>query len=336
VPPLPCRAHRRRAPRRPPPRRHPGRSRSEAEAQTRDPFRARRQAGAWAGVIGSARSRRGRASASLSGVIGAARARAIAEWVPDTPASAALGDRSGMTRRPCGMPGPQGGATRRGQPRRLCGPSPRASLLGVIPGEAGAKRRRRPGTHSAPVGRTRARAGVIGSARSWRGRASASSESCGRGRRRGMGSGYARLRCARRAFRNDAAAVRHAGPPEVASRFGASPRGATVRRRAPRRPAASAASSTSAASERFPGCHQRSAGPPLLGVIPGEAGAKRRRRPGTHSAPGGRTRARAGVIGSARSRRGRASASSESCGRGPSRNGFRIRSPPLRSAGVPE
>jgi hypothetical protein len=62
-----------------------------------------------------------------------------------------------------------------------------SSLLGVIPGEAGAQRRRRPGTHSAPVDRQRAAPGAAGSARSTS--------------RNGFRTGS---RFARLAFRNDA------------------------------------------------------------------------------------------------------------------------------------
>jgi hypothetical protein len=110
---------------------------------------------------------------------------------------------------------------------------------------------------------------------------------------RGMGSGYARLRCARRSFRNDAAAAGHPG----VTRGGPAHRGQLQRPRGPRprlspRPLLGVISS--AASERSRLAIEDPPRRPLLGVIPGEAGAKRRRRPGTHSAPVDRQGARAG------------------------------------------
>jgi hypothetical protein len=207
----------------------------------------------------------------------------------------------------------QGGATRRGQPHSgltvLARASARRLLRSVInfccirafpglpskvswpapsPASSRAKPERSGGADPGPIPRPSTDSG----------RPPAQPDARGFGRRRGMGSGYARLRCARRPFRNDAAAVRHAGGSRRAPCIGPTPAG----RRfwpAPRWPA------------------------PSPGVIPGEAGAQRRRRPGTHSVPFDRTRAAPGAAG---------------CGRARStvRNGFRIRPPPLRSAAVPE
>jgi hypothetical protein len=103
--------------------RHPGRSRSEAEAQTRDPCLGRcRKAG---------RRRRG------TGLSPSSRPTASAEaWIPDTSSFAALGRRSGMTK--------VGGWRSYGRVRAPAS-SPRHTFAFVIPGEAGAKRRRRPG-----------------------------------------------------------------------------------------------------------------------------------------------------------------------------------------------
>ena len=131
-----------------PPQRHPGRSRSGAEARTREPFRARRQ------VAGEPR-RRIRAGAGN-----------VAEWVPDTAASAALGGRSGMTRRLCGFPGGHPKRpTDRGQPANPSGATVLARALAARPppsasSRAKPERRRGPGSHSAPVDRQRPGPGV--------------------------------------------------------------------------------------------------------------------------------------------------------------------------------
>ena len=290
----------------------------------------------------------------------------ISEWVPETPASAALGGRSGMTRRLCGTEVTRRALTHRCRPQRPDGPGPRP-LPGVIPGEAGAERRRRPGTHSVPAGRSRADpadscSSTWPSTGRWRWRAPPDRSTSRNGFRRRP------PRCARRPFRNDAAAVRPRGP-KGSLRIDADPNGPTVLARAPS-PASSRAkpersggadpgpipcpSTGRGRTRRIPaaahgrrqvagadGRHRigrhhgmgsgyarpaalgrrsgmtrrlcgtevtrralthpcrplRPGGPgprPLPGVIPGEAGAKRRRRPGTHSVPSaGRGRGRA-------------------------------------------
>jgi hypothetical protein len=117
-----------------PPQRHPRRSRSGAEARTREPFGARRQ------VAGEPR-RRIRAGAGN-----------VAEWVPDTAASAALGGRSGMTRRLCGFPG----VTRRDPRIGANRPTPAGRRFWPAPWRPVLPPRRHPGrSRSAAEARTR-------------------------------------------------------------------------------------------------------------------------------------------------------------------------------------
>ena len=97
-----------------------------------------------------------------------------------------------------------------GFPRRphASGPTPATRRFrgrAPPPGSSRAKPERSGGADPGPIPRS--------STGSGRGRAPAPPDR--RGRRCGMGSGYARRRCARRTFRNDAAAARHPGPKEA-------------------------------------------------------------------------------------------------------------------------
>jgi hypothetical protein len=203
--------------------RHPGRSRSEAEAQTRDPcLGGCRMAG-----HGERREPPGISSAVPPAGDGEA-------WIPDTSSFAALGRRSGMTKvssrgrgggschllEGCSqltVPHPEMRAKRASKDARPCR---RAGLMAqgrcvhaspfcgwprfphcgapfsfVIPGEAGAKRRRRPGIHaSADVEWRDTEKG--GGVRGLRRRSACR-------RWRGMDPGYVVLRCARTSFQDD-------------------------------------------------------------------------------------------------------------------------------------
>ena len=123
------------------PRRHPGTRFERSEApRIRDLFLAHRQ------IAGGRRRHRIRA-----GAVG------VAEWIPDTPASAALGGRCGMTRR---MPG-----SRRVHPKRphASAPTPAArppvaapSVPDVIPARGSSEAKSLvSGIHASPVDRWR-------------------------------------------------------------------------------------------------------------------------------------------------------------------------------------
>ena len=163
-----------------------------------------------------------------------------------------------------------------GLPSKISRPAP--PLPGVIPGEAGAKRRRRPGTHSAPIDRQRPGLGAAAcaQARSIAEWVPDTPASAARGGRSGM-------------------TPRLPGFPGLqrSPRIGATPSGPAVSwPRARRHPGRSRSAAEAQTRDPFRTRRQAAAGP-----------RRRRMRAGARSA---------------------------------SRNGFRIRPPPLRSAAVPE